>query len=280
MASRRLSLVIVLPAALTLAACSSSSSGKGSTPASQGKSSGGTSSSAAQSATGSGNTPASSQAARLATILRAGAAKIRTAHLTLDIGVAGQRITGAGDEQVSNGKVSALQITENLPGNQQIRIVHVDNKTYAKLPQQLSKSSKPYVLVTATSSNATIRTLAQSIDSSLQSASVESASVFVNAAASVKRVGTETVDGVQATHYSVVVDPKKLPATLPGKSSLSAAGITSIPVEVYVDSQGRPVEITENLTIAGKSTTTKASVSRYNVPVTITAPPASQVQTG
>jgi hypothetical protein len=59
-----------------------------------------------------------------------------------------------------------------------------------------------------------------------------------------------------------------------------AAGITAIPVELYVDSAGRPVQITENLTVAGKKTTTSATISRYNQPVTISAPPASQVSTG
>ncbi len=169
-------------------------------------------------------------------------ANIHSAHLTLDIGVDTAKITGAGDEQVVGGKVKALQITENLPGSQQIRIVYVDGKTYAKLPASLAKSSKPYILVSPTSSNATIRTLAQSINSSLQSASVQSATVFAKAASSVKRIGSATVGGVQTTHYAVTVDPQKLPADLPGKSTLTAAGITAIPVELYVDSSGRPVQ--------------------------------------
>ena len=136
------------------------------------------------------------------------------------------------------------------------------------------------MLVTTNSSNAAIRQLAQSINSSIQSASVDSASIFARAAASVKTVGKEQVAGVDTTHYAVVVDPTKLPATLPGKSALNTAGIKSIPVDIYVDDQGRPVQVTENLTVAGKKTSTKAMISRYNKPVTISAPPASQVQTG
>ena len=288
MNSRRLSALVALPAALALAACSSATSGSGSgssAPAGSSTASGSasapSSSTATSGAASTGSaTTSSGGAAQLGALLQAGAAKIRTAHLTLAINAAGQSITGSGDEQVVNGKVMSLQITESLPGNQQIRIVHINDKTYAKLPQSLSKSAKPYVLANSNSSNPQLRALSKSIDSSLQSASVNSAAVFVKAASSVRSLGASSVNGVATTRYAVTVDPQKFPSTMLGKGALVAAGIKSIPLDLQVDGEGRPVRIAVSITIAGKTTVSTATISRYNQPVTISAPPANQVSTG
>lgn len=285
MNSRRLSALVALPAALALTACSSSTSGSGSGSAGTSSTASSTSAPSSSAATngattGGSATTSSGGAAQLAAVLQAGAAKIRTAHLTLLINAAGQTITGSGDEQVANGKVTSLQITETLPGNQQIRIVRVNNKTYAKLPQSLSKSAKPYVLVNSNSSNPQLRALGQSIDSSLQSASVNSASIFVNAASSVRSLGASSVNGVATTRYAVTVNPQKFPSTVPGKSAIVAAGIKSIPLDLFVDSEGRPVRVITRIAVAGKTTASTATISRYNQPVSISAPPASQVSTG
>jgi hypothetical protein len=47
-----------------------------------------------------------------------------------------------------------------------------------------------------------------------------------------------------------------------------------------VDSAGRPAEITSVLPVAAQKVQAKIVVSRFDEPVTITAPPASQVDTG
>jgi hypothetical protein len=121
--------------------------------------------------------------------------------------------------------------------------------------------------------------LASSISSIQNSASVGSTTVFAKAASSVTPNGSDTINGVRADHYSVVVDVKKLPDTYPGKGALVSAGLTTIPVELWVDSKGRPVQVTEKISVSGQEATTKVGISKYNVPVSISAPPASQVST-
>ena len=76
-----------------------------------------------------------------------------------------------------------------------------------------------------------------------------------------------------------MVDVAKLPADLPGKDALKASGLATLPIELYIDDQGRPIRVTENFKVSGQQVTTVVTVSDYNKPVTITAPPASQVST-
>jgi hypothetical protein len=100
--------------------------------------------------------------------------------------------------------------------------------------------------------------------------------------ADIKRVGQETVDGVQATHYSGSVDLAKLAANQDPslKSLLSQStklGLTTMNVDLWVNDQGLPVRVHES-TPATATTQLDVMVdySDYGTaPVTITAPPAS-----
>ena len=221
------------------------------------------------------SSPADTPAA-LAQTLRRGVATIRSAHITLQITTGGQSITGQGNETVDAGKLRALDLTETLPGVGTLRLIEISGKTYVKLPTGLNTSGKPWALVSTSSSNATIRSLAQSLQSS-QSSPLDSATVFVFAAQSVTDRGPATVAGGTATHYYVVVDVTKLPATYPGRSALIAAGVRTLPINLYLDSVGRPVQVAEQLTVTGRQISTTAGVTKYNQPVTITAPPADQI---
>jgi hypothetical protein len=284
MNSRRLCTLLALPAALTLAACTSSTSGKGAAT-SEAVTDPFASSTAApstgSSAGGSGVVGKPTDAAGLGGLMQSAIAGIKTAHIALDLNAAGQKLTGAGDEKLTGGKLTAMDITENLPsGGGALRLIIVDGKTYVKLPASLKAgSTKPYVLVTPNSKNATVRSLASSLDSALSSASIGSVGAFITAAKTVKPVGSATVAGVKTTHYSVVVDVAKLPADLPGKDALKASGLATLPIELYIDDQGRPIRVTENFKVSGQQVSTVVTVSDYNKPVTITAPPASQVST-
>jgi hypothetical protein len=275
MSFRRRYALLALPLALAMAACTSSStSGKGQT-ASAG-STGGASVSSAPS--GGSGTPA--DAAGLGRRMQSAVRGIQTAHISLNVDAAGQQLSGAGDEKLSNGRLVGMDLTESLPGGAgSIEIIIINNRKYAKLPSSMNTSGKPYVLITAQSSNPVVKELAGSLDSALSSASVGSVSAFVTAADSVTVKGSESVEGVATTHYSVVVDVAKLPASLPGKDALVSSGLKTLPIELYIDSAGRPVQVTEHFAVSGQTVSTDVKVTRYNEPVTITEPPADQVST-
>ncbi|WP_051966713.1 hypothetical protein [Kitasatospora mediocidica] len=101
----------------------------------------------------------------------------------------------------------------------------------------------------------------------------------------IKRVGQETVDGVQATHYSGTVDITKLAATQDPslKSLLSQStklGLTTMNVDLWVNDQSLPVRMHEST--ASTATTqldVTADYSDYGTtPVTVTAPPAGDTK--
>jgi hypothetical protein len=46
---------------------------------------------------------------------------------------------------------------------------------------------------------------------------------------------------------------------------------------LYVDEQGRPTRLTENFRTQGTQVKTDLTITGYNVPVSITAPPADQI---
>lgn len=272
MKPRRLCAAFAVPAALALAACSSSTSGTGTStdsPASPPTSSAPTTSAAGK--------PAS--AAALGRRLQSGVASVRSAHISMNISAGGQAITGSGDEKLANGKLRAMHLTENVGGSS-IELVIAGGKTYIKLPAALSHSRKPWTLVSQHSSNPAVKQIASTLDSALSSVSIGDVSAFVNSASSVRNDGKATVGGVDTTHYSVAIDVAKLPASLPGREQLQASGLAHLPLELYVDGQGRPVQVSESFTVASQKIATKVLVTKYNQPVTITAPPASQVGNG
>jgi hypothetical protein len=187
-------------------------------------------------------------------------------------------ITGAGDELLAKGKLRALDLTETVPPVGELRIIIDAGKTYLKLPTTLNHTGKPWVLVSPTSTNPVVRQLESTLRSVQQSTSLDQFTTFTSAAR-VTRHMQESLDGVPVTHYGLSVDVAKLPATLPGRQQLTAAGLTTLPVDLWVDRQGRPLKFAESLTVKGQHVATTISIGQYDAPVTITPPPAAQVST-
>jgi hypothetical protein len=218
--------------------------------------------------------------AALAKQLRTALSTIHAAHLGVDVGFSGQSLAGQGDETLRGGQMQALRVDGNLPGFGSAQLLNVGGKLYAKLPAALNPGGKPYIAVTPASRNQTVQLLQPVLTPALTVASLGNLPDFVDAADSVTTVGKQSVNGTQTTHYKVVVDVAKLPAASPARDVLSGANVHTLPVQLYVDSAGRPAEITSVLPVAAQKVQAKIVVSRFDEPVTITAPPASQVDTG
>jgi hypothetical protein len=277
MTPRRLTAALLaVPVALSLAACAATTNGQGATGAGSSTHTGDFSPTSAPSSAASMPTDAKG----LYTLMQSSVADVTSAHLALDVSSSGQSLTVSGDEKLANGKVTAMKLFETLPGGAgSIVIILAGGRIYAKVPAPLNDTGKPYLLVTESSSNAQVRQLAKSINSSLTTASLDGYAVFAQAADSLKLVGSSTVNGAPATHYSIVMNPSKLPPNYPNKGELVSSGVGTIPIELYIDAKGRPVELDEHFTLNANTVDTKASFSRYNVPVDISAPPASEVGT-
>lgn len=212
--------------------------------------------------------------------VRAAVAGVRSAHLRLDITLAGQAVTGGGEEKLTAGRLDALRVTESVASLGDITVVVVGDTTYARLPATLVKSRKPWVTVSSESTNPVVRQLASTIDIAKAAASLSSTSDFVSAATTLNRVGAGPAGGVRTTDYSMVVAPGRLPADFPGRADLVATGLIAVPVQLSLDARSRPVRVAITTTISGQPVDTTLGLSRFDEPVTITAPAADQVGSG
>jgi hypothetical protein len=231
---------------------------------------------AAPSSAASSSPAPPTDAAGLARELQASSATVHSAHLTMSVVAGTVTITGAGNELLSRGKLQAMDLTETVPPLGELRIIIDAGKTYLKLPATLDHTAKPWVLVSPTSTNPVVRQLGSTLQSVRESTSLDQFTTFTTAAR-VTRHMQETLNGAPVTHYALSVDVAKLPATMPGKQQVTAAGLTTLPVDLWVDRQGRLLKFTENLTVKAQHVATTITIGPYNAPVTVTPPPAAQV---
>lgn len=215
----------------------------------------------------------------LAALLTKNLDQTTSLHLDMSINAAGQKITGSGDETFADGKVTAVDLTEKVPTAGSIQIVVIGTQVYAKLPAALSAAnpSQPWVMADANSSDPIARALGTSAGSVLSQSSLSSYSDLAAAAVTVTSKGSDSVNGTPATHYSIMVDLTKLPVDSQAAQSLSAAGLSTLPADLWLDSQGRLLRFTEKVTVSGQTVSTEVTISKYNQPVTISAPPADQI---
>jgi hypothetical protein len=230
----------------------------------------GTPSAAAPSATPSTST-------QLASFMKSGVTSLHSAHLSLIESLAGHKITGEGDEQLAGGTATAFRITERVPGTGRIELVMVHNNSYAKLPKSLNQSNKPWLLVAPGSTNPVVAQLSSSLSQLRSSTSLDKFAEFAKLAKKIKVDGPATIQGNPATHYSIRVDTSKLPVSAEAKKQIKKSGIRTIPIELWVDDTGRPVKMTEKIAVGGQHVDVTVVLSKFNAPVSIKAPPASQV---
>lgn len=85
---------------------------------------------------------------------------------------------------------------------------------------------------------------------------------------SVELVGTEQVDGVNATHYRLTMDGTQLKDL--GTSTQSASG--DLVYDSWIDDQGRMIKASFDLSEGSNPMTMEAKMSKFNVPVSVAAP--------
>jgi hypothetical protein len=216
----------------------------------------------------------------LADLLVQGNTSISSAHLSFDETVGTIRITMSGDEKLNDGKVQAMDLTEQVPNVGTLRFVIVDGQLYAKLPPSLYPATKPWVKLDENTVDGRLRQLYTAFRTALQSGAGTTVAAFARAARNVRLKGTEQLDGTEVAHYALDVDVAALPTDFPNHDLLQSTGLSSIPVEIYVDHEGRTRRVTEDLDVSGQHVSSVVALTRIDQPVTITAPPASEVAPG
>lgn len=110
---------------------------------------------------------------------------------------------------------------------------------------------------------------------------------------SIQNLGTESAGGVTTTHYQAVVDMRKAMKLMVARASaadkaavrstyqnlLAQTGITTYPMDVWVDSRGlvRKMHMQMPMPNSGESMEMTMTLSDFGAPVKVSAPSASQV---
>jgi LppX/LprAFG-like lipoprotein len=203
-------------------------------------------------------------AANLAPRLIAAQAKAGSVHVDGTItggGTAGQ-VSLAGDVRLAGGHTAA-HFTMSLAGvGEGIEAIVLNSVMYLKLP--MLSSSKPWLKTDLNSGPMAV----------MRSLNTTSMLNGLKGALALKPLGQETVNGVSATHYTVTVNAAK---------ALKAQGIPSssvggtVPKQLSYDLWVSSDDLVRKISMSLSSFSVNLNFSHYGKPVTVTAPPASQV---
>ena len=210
----------------------------------------------------------------------------KTVHVTGTISSAA--VTGTIDAQEQFGDQIKMSVNMAMGGTT-ISEVWIGDTLYMKIPQLSSElGGKPWAKLSL-SSMGTLGSTFQSLIDSAKNTDPSAQLQPLLASGDIHKVGTETVDGVQAAHYSGTVDPatafdgsqaaKNLTAAQIAqlKSLMKAGGVTKETIDVWVASDGLPVRETVSMNTSAGATKVDMHLSGWGKPITVTAPPADQV---
>jgi hypothetical protein len=243
-------------------------------------------------AASSGPAGATTKRVSLLSAYRATIAATSAKETLSEVVVAGgtrETVNGSGTTDSQGNSSFTLQAA-----GQSIDIV-VDNGTlYLKVPATGMAAldvSTPWVSLNLSAlTRAKLGQSYQQLVSDGQQSPAQSLAILQNASSSgVQMVGTATLFGVNTTEYRTTVDLNKL-ASASGKPALAPAiknleskyHVSSIPVEVWLDGQRRIRRLVETVKVQPStgpavSANITVNIEAFDVPVTVTPPPASQV---
>lgn len=204
----------------------------------------------------------------------AATSQAQSVHMTGSFSVQGQQVTMSADESLGGTSINdaAAAMTVDIAGMGSVEVRLVAGVAYINagklgLP---GTSTKPWMKVdlsdTSNPLGAAFAKMAAMNPARLMQA--------FKSISTLTEVGTETVDGIQSTHYKVTVDTAKV-GDLLGMPQGAAAGSLpkSVSYDVWVDGTNRPVQVTMNNAMF----TVDLHFSRWGQAVHVVAPPASQV---
>jgi hypothetical protein len=266
----RLIAALALAAAVltTTVGCSSSSST--STPTSNAASTSPGSGTQSGATTAVGGTAAAALADRVGAALNA----LKSVHLDIDAGGLGGKSTA--DIMLADGHATATDahLTEN---GQQVEMITVGGQSYAKLPAGSNPSGKPWLEVGSDSTNPMLNSLTSGLNIAAMASSLSVVTALIRGSTGLQNKGADTVNGVSATHYAMKLDPAKKTGNAQLDGLLSSLGGSALPLDFWLDSSDRPVKFVIHASFAGTSFPVTVQASRFDAPLSITAPPASQV---
>ncbi|HEX5404459.1 MAG TPA: hypothetical protein VFX16_19405 [Pseudonocardiaceae bacterium] len=221
--------------------------------------------------------------ADLGAAVRHGATAKNSVHVRMRMTVPGAgAITASGDMKFAGAK-TAISLTMNEPTMGNLRMVLLDGTLYMKLPAAMAglvggSDDKPWLKLAFGADNPITQALGANFTDELDPTKLLDQ---FKSAGTITKVTHETLNGQQTTHYAITVDVAKLGGT---DQSLSGLTASTIPFDIWVNSDNLPVRIVSKMGFASPGGSSQEAVltadyTNWGQPVTITAPPADQVGT-
>ncbi len=220
------------------------------------------------------STVSSANAAALVARVSSASAALKSAHIVVTTSTAGKESSFTGD--VGYDPIR-LAMTIGLDG-QTLEERIIGDYAYLKLPS--GTTAKPWVKVNFAQ---VAKSMGLDLSSSINNANPAQAVQLLEKSADLKNLGPATVAGVRTTHLSGTVDVAKAYASLSGPAKaqyetlVRRLGLKDEHIDLYVNSQQIPIKVVQSFTAKTGATTVTVLLSKLNQPVSVTAPPASQV---
>ncbi|SDI26953.1 hypothetical protein SAMN05421505_14143 [Sinosporangium album] len=170
--------------------------------------------------------------------------------------------------------------SQSLPGG--ARAILLGDTVYVKLDilQKVAGATKPWIKVPLSEADKEGVDTGQLLGQ-VQQFDLANATKMLSTSKDVKAVGTETVGGVETTHYSgtfpVDAAVAQLPAEAKERATRNFAELKNVKFDLWADAQSLPRKIT----LSGGDEHGKADLALefkgFNEPADISAPPADQV---
>jgi hypothetical protein len=224
----------------------------------------------------------------LATNIAAHTAAKPSVHFVLTMVAAGQSFTGDGDGKL--GAQPALQLKMSVPPAGELSMRLINDVFYLKLPPGLA-SGKPWLRIDSNGNDQLSKTLGAGLRQLKQSGDPSQSLKRFEGAAVITGKAPEQLNGKATTRYSITIDMNKVAAAQndPDLKQMMdkalQAGVSTFPVEVWVDQEYLPVRTTMDIPFKNPNTQqtdrVKISIdySDWGKPIEISAPPADQVGT-
>lgn len=204
-------------------------------------------------------------------------AQARSVHISGTVSAAGQQMTLSADESLGGSSLKDLTgaMTMTLPGMGQMQARFVSGTIYLNVANLglPGSAGKPWMKIDLTDPSNPLGAAFSKIAALNPSQMMDT----FKSITTLTTVGSETVDGIQTTHYKVAVDTAKV-ANLMGLSQNQRSDLASMPktltYDVWVDGTSRPVK----LSMAIQTMRMEMHFSKWGEPVHVVAPPASQVR--
>jgi hypothetical protein len=183
---------------------------------------------------------------------------------------------GSGDETVMYGRMQTLDLTETDSDLGPLRAIIAGGHSYLQVPTSISHASKPWILAASDSRHPEVRQLATTMLTMERDAAINQFANFSDGA-TVRTHDRENLAIGPTTHYSLSVDVHKL--WKEDQQWLVNAGVTSFPMDVWLDRKNRLVKFTQTIPVHEGKISVVMTVGNFDAPVTVTPPRADQVFT-